>query len=94
MSKAGVSYQQIKDKHLQNPEVKKEYDALELRYAIVSTLAKLRKEQNLTQVQLAKRMNTTPSVISRIENGNQNISVDIVEKIAKILGKTPVLSFK
>ncbi|MBO1264495.1 helix-turn-helix transcriptional regulator [Proteiniclasticum sp. SCR006] len=94
MSKAGVSYKEIKKKHLQKPEVKKEYDALELRYSIVKALAKLRKEQNLTQLELADKMKTTPSVISRIESGNQNVSVDTIEKIAKVLGKTPVLSFK
>ena len=94
MSKAGVSLATMKAKHLKNPEVKKEYDALQLRYTIVSALAKLRKDQNLTQGELARRLKTTVSVISRIENGNQNVSVDTVEKIAKELGKTPVLTFK
>lgn len=43
MGKAGVSYEEIKKKHLKNPEVKKEYDSLRFKYAIYSAFAKLRK---------------------------------------------------
>ena len=78
MSNAGVSYNEIKRELLQDSEMKTEYDALELRYSVVKALATLRKEQHLTQLELADKMNTTPSVISRIESGNQNISVDMI----------------
>lgn len=45
----------------------------------------------LSQVQLAELAGTSQSAINRIENGKQNVSIDMVERLAEIL-KTPILS--
>ena len=78
-------------KHLQeqleNPEFKKEWDNLELRYTIINQLIKLRNAYNLSQTQLAKKIGTTQAVISRIENGTTNIGIDFLEKIARAFNK-------
>ena len=78
-------------KHLQeqlkNPEFKQEWDNLELRYAIIKQLIKLRNTYNLSQTQLAKKIGTTQAVISRIENGTTNIGIDFLEKIARAFNK-------
>jgi len=87
MSKAGVSYKIIKVKLLESDEVRQEYDALEFRYKIVKKIAELRKNDKITQEELAIRLKTTKSVVSRIESGNQNVSVDMVQKIVNALGK-------
>lgn len=94
MSKAGVNYKDYKAKYLENAEVKQEYDALELRYRIAMEIARLRRDKKVTQAELAARLKTTTSVVSRIESGNQNVSVDMVEKIAEALGKTVEVLFK
>lgn len=44
-----------------------------------------RNKSGLSQAELAKKLSTTQSVISRIENGNQNLSIKILAKIAQIL---------
>ena len=67
---------------------------MELRYRIALELAKLRRDKKVTQAELAARLKTTTSVVSRIESGNQNVSVDTVEKVAKALGKTVEFLFK
>lgn len=87
MSKAGISYKIIKEKLLESDEVRQEYDALEFRYKIVKKIAELRKNDKITQEELAIRLKTTKSVVSRIESGNQNVSVDMVQKIVNALGK-------
>jgi len=87
MSKAGVSYKIIKEKLLESDEVRQEYDALEFRYKIVRKIAELRRNDKITQEELAIRLKTTKSVVSRIESGNQNVSVDMVQKIVNALGK-------
>jgi transcriptional regulator with XRE-family HTH domain len=74
--------------------MKQEYDALEQRYRIAFELAKLRRDKKATQAELAAMLKTTTSVVSRIESGNQNLSVDTVEKVAKALGKTVEFLFK
>jgi len=40
---------------------------------------------NLTQQSLAKKAQTTQKVISKIENGDVNIGIELLNKIAKIL---------
>jgi predicted transcriptional regulator len=72
---------------LQDPEFKKEWDKLELRYTIIKQLIKLRNTYNLSQAQLAKKIGTTQAVISRIENGTVNIGIDFLEKIARAFNK-------
>lgn len=46
-----------------------------------------RKEEGLTQEELARMVNTTKSVISEIENGKRNIGFEMVEKIATALNR-------
>lgn len=87
MNKAGISYKIIKEKLLESDEVRQEYDALEFRYKIIKKIAELRKNNKITQEELAIRLKTTKSVVSRIESGNQNVSVDMVQKIINALGK-------
>jgi len=72
---------------LQDPEFKKEWDNLELRYAVIKQLIKLRNSYNLSQAQLAEKLNTTQAVISRIENGTVNIGIDFIDKLAKAFNK-------
>lgn len=50
------------------------------------TIARARNAIGLSQIEMAHKLKTTQSVISRIENGNQNISVQMLTKIAKVLG--------
>lgn len=45
----------------------------------------LRNEQNISQEELAHRAGIDRSYISDIEKGNRNISIIIVEKLAKAL---------
>jgi predicted transcriptional regulator len=75
------------ERELKDPEFKKEWDKLELRYAVIRQLLKIRNTYNLSQAELAKRLNTTQSVISRIENGTVNIGIDFLDKVARAFDK-------
>ena len=75
------------EEELKDLEFKKEWDNLELRYAVIKQLIKIRNTYNLSQAQLAERLNTTQAVISRIENGTVNIGIDFIEKLAKAFDK-------
>ena len=72
---------------LEDPQFKKEWDNLELRYAVIKQLIKIRNTYNLSQAQLAEKLNTTQAVISRIENGTVNIGIDFIDKLAKAFNK-------
>ncbi len=75
------------EESLKDPEFKDEWDKLELRYAVIKQLIKIRNSYNLSQAQLAQKLNTTQAVISRIENGTVNIGIDFIERLAKAFDK-------
>ena len=72
MSKTSISMEHLKDKLLQDEQFKEEYERLRPRYELISLIIKTRLEQNLTQEELAKRIGTKKSNISRLESGNYN----------------------
>lgn len=57
------------------------------RYELVEQLKAARKAQDMTQEDLAARVGTKKSNISRFESGRYNPSLDFVIKIAGSLGK-------
>lgn len=81
-----TSWKNLRKELLSNPEVKKEYDRLAPRYAVISQLIAARDKSGLTQAQLAKKMGTKQSAIARLEGGNVNPTIDFLEKIATVLG--------
>lgn len=52
---------------------------------IGSLIRNLRRERELTQSELAQRMGTTQSAVARIENGEQNLSTEMLSKISEVL---------
>lgn len=87
MSKAAVSFEEMKSDMLKDEEFKIEYEKLKPRYEAIEQIIRARKEQNITQAELAKRVGTQKSNISRLESGNYNPSLDFLAKIAESLGK-------
>ena len=65
----------------------KQNDKTKLRTKIAKQLAVERLFAQISQEELARRVGTQKSNISRIENGRQNISVDYIQAIAEALGK-------
>ena len=51
-------------------------------------IAALRKEKKLSQTKLAKKLNTSVSVISRYERDEMTPSVEVAKKIANLLDTT------
>ena len=80
-------FHEFLQEQLKDEVFKKEWDKLELRYTIIEQFLKLRIKYDLTQKQFAERVGTTQAVISRIENGNVNIGIDFLERVAKAFGK-------
>jgi DNA-binding XRE family transcriptional regulator len=87
MSKAGVKFSDIKEQLLKDDEFKAEYERLKPRYEVISQIIEARAEQHITQKELALRVGTQKSNISRLESGAYNPSLDFLAKVAKCLGK-------
>ena len=71
-------FQKYLDRQLEDPDFQKEWDALEPEYAIIQAIIDARKESGLTQKALAARSGIAQGDISKLENGNANLSIEIV----------------
>lgn len=80
-----IPWRTLKKELLANPEVKRVYDELGPEYALINRLIELRISQGLTQKQLAKKLGTKQSAISRLERGNLSTTLRSFYKIARAL---------
>lgn len=71
---------------LSDPKVKKEYDRLAPRYAVISEVIAARLKKGLTQKEVAAKLGTKQSAIARLEGGNINPSLEFLQKIAQVMG--------
>jgi DNA-binding XRE family transcriptional regulator len=88
------NWDEVKAGLLKNPEFAAEVKKLEPEYQIINQVIKARIEQNMTQEDLARKVGTKQSNISRLEKGNANPSLQFLKKIADSLGKELLISFK
>ena len=72
---------------------RKEYTAIQPEMEIIRTLIKARKEQNLTQADLAMRTGINQGDISRLERGNRNPSLNMLKKLADGLNMSLRIEF-
>lgn len=86
-------YKDYKEKVLKDPEVKKEYDALQPEYDLIQAMIDARISENLTQKELSERTGITQADISRIENGTRNPSLAMLKRLAEGLGMQLRLEF-
>ena len=87
MSKASIYLDKLKEELQQDEKFCEEYEKLRPRYEIISQIIETCKAQNITQAELAKRVGTQKSNISRLESGNYNPSLDFLVKVVGSLGK-------
>ena len=51
-------------------------------------------ENNLTQKQVAEKLNVSPSYVSQILNGNFNFTISKLIELALLVGKAPIIKFE
>lgn len=71
----------------QNPHFVKEFDEGYENFKIGVLFKVSREQAGLTQAEVAEKLGTKKSAISRIENHAENITLSTLHKYAKALGK-------
>ncbi|OGY89831.1 MAG: transcriptional regulator [Candidatus Komeilibacteria bacterium RIFCSPLOWO2_01_FULL_45_10] len=79
------SYKNFKNKLLKNRKIKKAYDELGPEFAVIRMIIARRLASGLTQAQLAEKLGTKQSAISRLEQGSYNPSLALLVKLSKAL---------
>lgn len=87
-------FEKLKKRLMKNPAFRKEYEATRLEREIARAVIRARIERKMTQAQLAKKLGTRQSVISRLESMNTTPSLTFLKRLAQALNITLQVQFK
>lgn len=88
-----LSFERYLAQQMKNRAFKKAYEEEGRRLEIAYQILQLRNKQKLSQKALADKLDTTQSVIARMEAGQQNFSIDTLEKIASAFKRELKIEF-
>ena len=79
---------------LRSPKIRAEYDKLQPEFAVIRAVIEARMRKGVTQKDLAKKIGTKQSVISRLESGRANPSIAFLKKLAEALNSHLEIRFR
>ncbi len=94
MSKESNDFKDWLKKELKDPEFASHFKEASVRLRAAQQLASLRKKAGLTQKKLAARIAVPQQNVARIESGTQNMTMDLIERVADAMGYDTILLFK
>lgn len=80
-----LDFDEFLKESLKDPKLKAEYDRLQPEFALIDAVIQARRQRGLTQAQLAGKIGTKQSVVSRLEIGRANPSVAFLKRLAQAL---------
>jgi ribosome-binding protein aMBF1 (putative translation factor) len=86
ISPTGESVEESIVRHMQNPQYWAAHLRMRVSEEIASTVILGRTRARWSQARLAREIGTTPSVISRLESGQHQVSVETLRRIANAMG--------
>lgn len=89
-----LAWEDFEKELFKRPCFKKAWEETRLEYEIARAIIKARIEKGLTQAEIAKRMNTKQSVISRVENAKTMPSLAFLKRLAEVLGTSLQVQFR
>lgn len=93
MKRKHLDFDEFLEDSLRNPEVKAEYDKLQPEFAVIRAVIEARMRKGVTQEELAEKIGTKQSVISRLESGKANPSMNFLKKLAQALNSHLEIKF-
>lgn len=93
MNRKHLDFATWKKEALKNSAVKAEYDRLQPEFAVIRAIIDARVKKGVTQEELAKKIGTKQSVISRLESGRANPSMAFLKKLADALNSNLEIKF-
>lgn len=82
----GTDFNDYLAEELKDPRNKALFDEYGRQLEIAYQLLQLRKRKKMSQSLLAKKIGSTQSNVARMESGNQNFSIKLLDKVVKALG--------
>ena len=91
--KRWLNWKDHRQELLQDPKVAKAYQDLQPEFAIIEKIIQARIEGGISQKELAKRMQTKQSAISRLESGRANPCLSFLQRLAEALNSRLEIRF-
>ena len=88
-----MKFKDYKKEKMKNPEFVKAYKDLQPEMDIIQAIIDARISQNLTQKELAQRTGIQQSEISKLESGERNPSLKLLQRLAEGMDMTLKLCF-
>ena len=81
----GMDFKDYKRELLVNPDVRREYEALNPQYEIIQAIIARRNERSISQRKLARLAGMQQPQICRLERGDKNITLETLFRVANVL---------
>ena len=85
--------QKLTDELMQDPDFKKEYDALQPEMNITRAILDARIRAGMTQMELAEKSGISQADICRLEKGTRNPSIALLKRLAEAMDSTLRIEF-
>lgn len=86
LKEQSISFEEFEKNILNVPEEREFIETFQIKEDIIRVFLNYRKEFNLTQNELAKKLNTTQQAISRLEKDSINYSIEFIAKALRKMG--------
>ncbi len=88
------NYKQFKAKLLEDKEIQLAYKKLDPEFKLIQIIIQKRIKRGLTQKELALKIGTKQSAISRLESGASNPTFSVLRKVAEALDSQIEISMR
>jgi len=85
--------QELTNELMQDPEFKKEYEALQPEMNITRAILDARIRAGMTQMELAEKSGISQADICRLEKGTRNPSIALLKRLAEAMDSTLRIEF-
>jgi len=82
-----IDFQTYLKEQLKDKEFEKYYNEHGKQLEIAYQILQLRKKAKISQIELANKIGTTQSNIARMESGQQNFTIALLNKVANVFDK-------
>ena len=89
-----TDFDDVRKKWMQNPEFVKEYEALEEEFSLASAMIAARAHADMTQQDVAAKMETSQSYIAKLEGGAVSPTMKALKRYAEATGSRVKITFE
>lgn len=89
-----IDYNDVRKKWMLDPEFVKEYEALEEEFSLASAMIAARAHADMTQQDVAAKMETSQSYIAKLEGGAVSPTMKALKRYAEATGSRVKITFE